>query len=148
MRKILAFLMLLFLGCSVKDSLGPAFKHDPLYEKALAHTKRCQILNSLETKAIIDATYLNPLYKQFKTPTFLIGVYNEFNNTINNVEFNLTINNQQIEINSSIPEFVLYKEFPFYNSWMNYYLVKVKSKPPFKIIYHSKHWGECKLLLK
>jgi len=144
--KKLAFLLpiLLFLtACSVKT----AFKKDPLYEKTLMYTQRGQIINSLETKALIDAVYLNPLYQdKFEKPTFLIGVYNDFNNTLNNEEFNLTINNQPpSEINSTIPSFVLYKKFPFYNTWMKYYIVETNTSKPFKIIYKSKHWGEVNL---
>jgi hypothetical protein len=133
--------MLLFTGCSIKN----AFKQDPLYEKALTHTQRGQILSSLETKALIDAVYLNPLYKnKFKNPTFLIGVYNNFDNTVDNEEFNLTLNNQKpVKISSDIPKFILYKNFPFYNEWMNYYIVEFNStSKPLKLIYKSKHWGE------
>ncbi|WP_457564597.1 hypothetical protein [Caminibacter sp.] len=140
MRKIIAFIfILLFSGCALKSAL----KQDPLYEKTLKYTQRCQIVNSLETKAIIDVVYLNPLFKQFKKPTFLVGIYNEFNNTINNVEFHLYINSKDVNISTKIPDFVLYKNFPFYNSWMNYYIVTTNTKPPFKIEYKSKHWGEC-----
>jgi len=72
MKKIFAFLsliILIFSGCSVKNAL----KKDPLYEKTLKYTQRCQIINSLETKALIDVIYLNPLYpKKFVTSTFIV----------------------------------------------------------------------------
>ena len=146
MKKIFAFLsliILIFNGCSVKNAL----KKDPLYEKTLKYTQRCQIINSLETKALIDVVYLNPLYQnKFKNPTFLVGVYNDFNNSINNVEFNLTINNKPVKISKNIPNYILYKNFSFYNSWMNYYLVESNTSAPFTIEYKSKHWGECKVI--
>jgi len=134
--------MLLFTACSVKT----AFKKDPIYEKTLRYTQRGQIINSLETKALIDVVYLNPLYQdKFKNPTFLVGVYNEFKNTLNNEEFNLTINSlPPTKISEEIPNFVLYKNFPFYNSWMKYYLVETNSSAPYTIEYKSKHWGEVK----
>ncbi len=144
MKKALILLALFLTGCSIK----PAFKHDPLYEKALKHTQRCQIVNSLETKALIDVIYLNPLYPQLKTQAFLIGVYNDFNNTLNNIEFNLTINSKDINYSTKIPHYILYKNFPFYNSWMNYYFVTTNTKAPFKIKYQSKHWGECVINIK
>jgi hypothetical protein len=145
MRKLAFILlpfMLLFTACSVKT----AFKKDPIYEKTLRYTQRGQIINSLETKALIDVVYLNPLYQdKFKNPTFLVGVYNEFKNTLNNEEFNLTINSKPpSKISEEIPKFVLYKNFPFYNSWMKYYIVETNTSAPFVIEYKSKHWGEVK----
>ena len=135
--------MLFFSGCSIKNALNK----DPLYEKTLTHTQRAQIINSLETKALIDAIYLNPLYNKFKNPTFLIGIYNDFDNALINEEFNLTLNNQvPIKISKTIPEIIPYKKFPFYNEWMSYYLVEFNTtKKPFILIYKSKHWGEVNL---
>ena len=143
MKKILLIFLLLFSGCTLKQ----AFKEDKLYNKVLAHTQRAQVVSSLETKALIDVVYLNPLYKQFKKPTFLIGVYNDFDNTLNNAEFQVYLNNQKpTKIVSKIPKFILYKEYPFYNSWMKYYLVEFnETKKPFVIEYKSKHWGEAKV---
>ncbi|WP_156922596.1 hypothetical protein [Lebetimonas sp. JH292] len=58
MKKLLFILLLIFFsGCSIKQAL----KHDPFYEKTLKYTQRAQILNSLETKSLIDAVYLNNL---------------------------------------------------------------------------------------
>jgi len=147
MKKIFLFLsvlVIIFNGCSVKN----IFKKDSLYEKTLKYTQRAQIVNSLETKALIDAVYLNPLYKnKFKNPTFLIGVYNSFNNKLINNEFDLTLNNQHpIKISKNIPKFIPYKLYPFYNEWMTYYLVEFnQTNEPYIITYKSKHWGEVKL---
>ena len=143
MKKFLLILLIFFTGCSIKT----AIKQDPLYEKTLTYTQRGQIINSLETKAMIDAVYLNPLYpKKFNYPTFLIGVYNETDNTLNNVEFTLTLNNQQpIKISKEIPKFIIYKNFPFYNEWMNYYIVEFNNtQKPYNLIYKSRHWGKVK----
>jgi hypothetical protein len=146
MKKILFITMILFFsGCTIKS----AFKHDPFYEKTLKYTQRSQILNSLETKALIDAVYLNDLYKnRFKNPTFLIGVYNNFNSELVNKEFSLYLNGQKpVKISDKIPDFILYKNFPFYNSWMKYYIVEFKkTDKPFVLEYKSSHWGETKLI--
>ena len=143
MKKFFLFLIIfsLFSGCSVKDII----KNDPIYEKTLKYTQRGQIISSLETKALIDVVYLNPLYpKKFQNPAFLIGVYNDFDNSLINNEFNLTLNNKPpIKISKNIPDFIPYKFYPFYNAWMNYYLVEFnKTNKPYKLIYKSKHWGE------
>ncbi|WP_024792004.1 hypothetical protein [Lebetimonas sp. JS170] len=146
MKKFLFILLLIFFsGCSIKQAL----KHDPFYEKTLKYTQRTQILNSLETKALIDAVYLNGLYKnKFQNPTFLIGVYNDFDNQLINQEFSICLNGQKpVKISSKIPKFILYKIFPFYNSWMNYYLVKFPDTgKPYILEYKSKDWGEVKLI--
>jgi hypothetical protein len=146
MKKALFVLMIiLFSGCSMKS----AFKHDPFYEKTLKYTQRSQIINSLETKALIDAVYLNDLYKnKFENPTFLIGVYNNFDNNLTNQEFSIYLNGEKpTKISTQIPEFILYKNFPFYNSWMKYYLVEFPStNKPYVLEYKSKDWGETKLI--
>jgi hypothetical protein len=146
MKKILFIIMIIFLsGCSIKS----AFKHDPFYEKTLKYTQRSQIINSLETKALIDAVYLNDLYKnKFENPTFLVGVYNNFDNQLVNNEFSIYLNGKKpIKISKKISEFIAYKNFPFYNSWMRYYIVEFpKANKPFVLEYKSKHWGKTKLI--
>jgi hypothetical protein len=143
MKKFLLILMLLFTGCSIKT----AIKQDPLYEKTLIYTQRGQIINSLETKALIDTVYLNPLYPgKFNNPAFLVGIYNDFENTLQNQEFTLTLNGEKpLKINDKIPNYILYKNFPFYNEWMKYYLVEFnQTSKPYVLEYKSKHWGEVK----
>jgi len=143
MKNILLLMLLFFTGCSIKTAL----KQDPLYEKTLTYTQRGQIINSLENKALIDAVYLNPLFKEkFKNPTFLIGIYNSFDNSLNNEEFNLTLNGQKpLKVSTNIPSFILYKKLPFYNEWMKYYIVEFNNtKTPLKLEYKSKDWGEVK----
>ncbi len=140
---IIVSILLFFTGCGIKK----AFTFDPVYEKTLKYTQRGQIINSLETKALIDAIYLNPLYQEkFKNPTFLIGIYNDYNNRLITNEFNLTLNFlPPTDINSTIPSFIRYKDFPFYNEWMKYYLVQFKNEAaPFILKYKSKNWGEVK----
>jgi len=140
MKKLLLVLILFFTGCSIKKAVS----QDPLYEQTLTHTQRGQIINSLETKALIDAVYLNPLFKQkFQNPTFLIGVYNDFDNTLQNEEFDITLNSSKpVKITKKIPAFILYKNYPFYNEWMSYYLVEFnKTSSPLILKYQSKNWG-------
>ena len=143
MKKILLIFLLFFNGCSIKETI----KLNPIYQKTIIQTQRGQIINSFEIKALIDGIYLNPLYNKFKNPTFLIGIYNYFNNTLINKEFNLTLNNQApIKISKNIPNSISYKKFPFYNKWMSYYLVEFHNKKkPSILIYRSKHWGEINL---
>jgi len=150
MKKVILILVsTLFIinGCALKSAL----KSDHLYEKTLKYTERSQILNSLETKALIDVVYLNPLYQEkFKNPTFLVGVYNNFNNTLTNSVFKITLNNKKpLDINTTIPSFIPYKYFPFYNSWMNYYLVTFPStSKPYILKYTNKYYGSAKFIFQ
>ena len=145
MKKFLFILLLiLFSGCSMKSAL----KHDPFYEKTLKYTQRGQIINSLETKSLIDAVYLNDLYQnKFQNPTFLVGIYNDFENNLTNEEFSIYLNNQKpLKVSTKIPNFIMYKSFPFYNSWMTYYLVTFpQTHKPYNLEYKSKHWGKVNL---
>ena len=144
MKKILFLIItatIFFNGCSFKQAL----KKDPIYEKTLKYTRRGQIVNSLETKALIDAINLSDLYpKKFQNPTFLIGIYNDEKNALQNKEFSIFLNNQKpIKVSKKIPDFIPYKNFPFYNSWMTYYLVTFpKISKPYTLTYKSVHWGE------
>ena len=138
---------MIFNGCALKTAL----KKDPLYEKTLKYTRRGQIVNSLETKALIDAINLNDLYpKKFKNPTFLIGIYNNQNNVLDNKEFSIFLNGKKpIKEFKKIPEFIPYKNYPFYNAWMTYYIVIFpKTNKPYRLIYKSIHWGEAKFIFR
>ncbi len=144
MKKLLFLIisaMILFNGCALKTAL----KKDPLYEKTLKYTRRGQIVNSLETKALIDAINLNDLYpKKFQNPTFLIGIYNNQNNALENKEFSILLDSKKpLKTTTIIPGFIPYKNFPFYNTWMTYYIVTFpQTDKPYKLTYKSVHWGE------
>lgn len=145
MKKLLFFIissMILFNGCALKQ----AFKKDPLYEKTLKYTRRGQIVNSLETKALIDVVELNSLYhKKFQKPTFLIGIYNGQHNALENKGFSIFLNgNKPLKISKTIPGFIPYKNYPFYNNWMTYYLVTFpKTSKPYYIVYKNIYWGKA-----
>jgi len=146
MKKMLFLIisaMILFNGCALKTAL----KKDPLYEKTLKYTRRGQIVNSLETKALIDAINLNGLYpKKFQNPTFLIGIYNNQSNALQNHEFSIYLNNKKpTKVSTKIPNFIPYKNYPFYNTWMTYYLVTFPTtSKPYHIIYKNIYWGKVK----
>ena len=146
MKKMLFLIisaMILFNGCALKKALNK----DPLYEKTLKQTRRGQIVNSLETKALIDAINLNALYpKKFQNPTFLIGIYNNQSNALQNQEFSIYLNNKKpMKISTKISNLIPYKNYPFYNTWMTYYLVTFPTtSKPYTLEYKSVHWGEAK----
>lgn len=135
---------LLFTGCGIEQ----AMREDTLYQRVIPYVQEKELSVSFETKALLDAVYLNPLYPgRFKTPTFLVGVYNDCDNNLTGCQFSLTLNDRPpIEINSTIPDFILYKSFPFYNNWSNYYLVKFPAvSPPYRLVYKNPYWGKIEM---
>ena len=150
MKRVLFLIItaaILFNGCSIK----PVLKKDPIYEKTLKYTRRGQIVNSLETKALIDAVNLNDLYpEKFQNPTFLIGIYNNQNNALQNKEFSISLNSQNpLKTTTEIPGFIPYKNFPFYNNWMTYYIVTFpQTNKPYKLTYKSVHWGKVRFTFR
>ena len=100
MKKLLLVIMLLFIGCSSKVS--EVFQKDDKYIILTQYTQRGQITRSLETIAIINATYINPILKDNNetknNEIFIIGVYNSNDykgyekGGIHNPHYNLTMN--------------------------------------------------------
>lgn len=129
----LLFFLLLFTGCESK--LVNILQKDPEYVNTLRYTKRGHLTNSLETKALFNSTYLNPLNKEFTDGEyFLIGIYiedeplrGEFTG-IYNKEYSLTLNKQTfISAETMEKEDKMISRYPFYNRWMRYYIVKFKT---------------------
>lgn len=144
--------VILFLtGCETK--LKDVLKQDPKYIEVLKHTHRGEILNSFETKAIIVASYLGDDKNQTR---FLVGVYNiDESPDINkgglfNKNYHLTLN----DLNSSKISIINEQEarnmqlanYPFYQKWMKYYIVKFpQSTKPYNLIYKNNFYGQVKL---
>ena len=132
MKKILLVIMLLFAGCSSKVS--DIFKKDDKYITLTQYTQRGQITRSLETIALINATYLNPILgennKTKKYEIFIIGVYNSNDykgyekGGIHNPHYKLTMNDMNYTKAIKADEKKLnLADYPFYNKWMKYYEV-------------------------
>ena len=109
--------VLVVLGCSQKkDKCGiedksdfeQLFTKDELYHKALINTQKAQLIASFETKALLTATYLNPVFqnrpckKHFKNELkdgeyFFVGVYipNSEKNEFNTKGYSLTLDGEK-----------------------------------------------------
>lgn len=134
MKKIAPFILIAFLSGCANHSALELFKKDELFESAILQTKKADIISSFETKAIINATYLNPIDKDFKSnesETFLIGIYitddnkSDNANFLKNPTFKLSLNDKEVvsfkEIESTHK---MYSHIPLKNSWAKYYEVK------------------------
>lgn len=133
MKKIfLAIFIIFFTGCSTKVS--QVFQKDNKYITLTQYTKRAQMVKSLETIALINATYLNPILGENNetknNEIFIIGVYNSndykgyekgglfnpnYHLTLNDQNFTKAIKADKIKLNLA--------DYPFYNKWMKYYKV-------------------------
>lgn len=155
MKKFLLYiaLLLFFNGCSSKSGFN-FFSEDRPYENAIAYTKKGEIIVSMENKAIIIATYLNPIYKKYNDGEyFFIRVYiaNDFEDEkksgLFNPKYKIYLNNQEpVEIKILSKDDILVKEMPMVKAWYKIYLVKFeKTSKPKKIVFKSDDYGQTVL---
>ena len=123
------FSLILITGCSIKTAF---IEPDTVAQKALAWTKKGEIYNSLEIKASMIATYLNPLNKKYKNGEyFFISIYidNDFDEPkkygLNNKNYLLILNGLKPIYKKELDrDSELAKMMPFNNEWGHLYLVK------------------------
>jgi hypothetical protein len=111
-------------------------KTDTQYERGLQHTKVKAIVYKNETKAIINATYLNSVDSEKwdkKHQNFLIGIYiaedNEKENTkfIKNYRYKVTLDGKEFSKYILLTkEYKIYKNIPLKNPWSKYYIMSFK----------------------
>ena len=143
-KKILRYattltLLILLDGCSVKEnsSLEQLFKKDDIYHISLVHTEKAQLIASLETKALLTATYLNPVFNADNCKNFCIdisggeyffvGIFitDSEKNEFNSRGYLLTLNGKKpIKVTKLKKNDPLRYEMPMLNNWSTYYKVK------------------------
>ena len=159
-----AFVM---FGCSAKkdecnvrekSDFGQLFTKDDIYHKSLVNTQKAQLIASFETKALLTATYLNPVFskrgctKRFKNEMvdaeyFFVGIYlnNSEKHEFNTKGYSLTLNGlQPIEIKLLEKDDPLRYEMPMVDNWSTYYKVKFKNSPKkdFSLIFSNDRFGK------
>ena len=131
-KTLFLILFILFTGCSTKVS--EVFHKDDKYITLTQYTTRGQMVQSFETIALMNATYLNPILKENNetknNEIFIIGVYNSddykgyekgglfnpnYTLTMNDMNFTKAIKADKVKLNLI--------NYPFYNKWMKYYKV-------------------------
>jgi len=125
------FLVLIFSGCNKKLYV---ISQDSLFDRGLEYTKISNIIYQNDTKALINATYLNPTnpskYDNGKE-VFLLGIYYSvgdsanLNNGLNNTDYILSLNkktNYTKEVLDESDE--LFKAIPVQNPYAKYYIVE------------------------
>ncbi|HHS93570.1 MAG TPA: hypothetical protein ENK82_09480 [Campylobacterales bacterium] len=158
---------LLIFGCSTKTNqcdeekttdFGQLFSKDEIYHTSLVNTQKAQLIASFETKALLTATYLNPVFstrackKDFVEPMddgeyFFVGVYitDSKSNEFNTKGYSLTINGlKPIQITKLDKDDPLRYEMPMVDNWSTYYKVKFKKSPKnnFSLIFENDRFGK------
>ncbi|RUM64020.1 MAG: hypothetical protein DSZ05_07930 [Sulfurospirillum sp.] len=158
--KILTILFLALLSLGGCASRSGFFAPDVLEEKALAFTQKAEIYNSLEIKASLVATYLNPLLKAYqndKRAHFLMSVFidDDYSDPdkqgLFNPDYTITLNGQKpISIKPLDNEDDLLKIAPVKNVWSHYYLVTFPKPATAKmeLLLKSQRYGASSLVLE
>ena len=134
-KTLLSFSLLLTLqGCN--QSALSVFGEDSLYESGLQYTQVADIVQSFETKAIINATYLNSTDSNRwdnEYQNFLIGVYiaqdsaKQEDRFLNNKKYILTLNGKKSDKSEIIKKGTeLASHIPLKNPHAQYYLLSFK----------------------
>ena len=127
---------LLFSSCSIKENsnLAQLFKKDDIYHISLLNTKKAQLIASLETKALLTATYLNPVFEYIDSENinrreeyFFVGVYitDSEEHEFNTKGYSLKLNGKKpLGIQKLKKDDPLRYQMPMINNWSTYYKVK------------------------
>lgn len=126
-------------GCTIKENsnISQLLKRDDIYHVSLQNTQKAQLIASFETKALLTATYLNPVYTNDNCKNlcmtvndgeyFFVGVYltDSEKSEFNKKGYLLTLNGMKpIEIEKLEKDDPLRYQMPMMNNWSTYYKVK------------------------
>jgi len=162
------FALLFVSGCSIKkdkcgvredSNFAQLFTKDEIYDKSLKNTHKAQLMASFETKALLTATYLNPVFahrnckKRFKNRMkdgeyFFVGIFitnSEKESKFNEKGYRLTLNGRlPSEIKMLEEDDPLRYEMPMMNNWSTYYKVKFPTikKSDLRLIFENDRFGK------
>jgi hypothetical protein len=113
-------------GCTKKESVFVT--ENNIYSVALQHTKKSDIVKSLETKLIFIGTYLNYVDASYddENHNFLVSVYladpNESQNSYDYTIFDVC---NALELLPLEEDEMIYNNIPLKNHWAKYYRIKI-----------------------
>ena len=151
MRWFLLAVALIFVGCSTKKIEPSLVKPDKRYLEALRYTQKCDIALSLENKALMIATYLNPLEKSDKE-RFLVRIYidNDYEDQnrsgLNHPGYALRLNAQAPRKIISVKKHdKVLEDMPFKQPWYKFYIVEFKKSDSkdLTLTLSHKNYGSC-----
>jgi len=159
-RILLLSILLVIIGCSSKEksNVSQLFRKDEIYHISLLNTQKAQLIASLETKALLTATYLNPVFRKKNCKNFcvdvsggeyfFIGVYinGSKTNRFDDKGYSLKLNGMKpIEIKKLDKDDPLKYEMPMVDNWSTYYKVKypiVANTRNLKLVFGSDRFGK------
>jgi hypothetical protein len=128
--------VLMMSGCADKGAFD-MFKMDKVYERAVEQTRTGSIVRSLETKALVSAVYLDPIYpEQYNDGEYFVGaVYFERDNRdvkkwdLATHGYTLTLNGKTPTLIEELKESDPRRSFiPVQNNWNKYYFIRFDSQ--------------------
>ncbi len=126
-----------FSGCAPKGTFD-MFKMDEAHERSVEQLRTGAIVQSFETKALLSAIYLNPVYPQEYNngEYFVAAVYFERDGRdlrkwdLETHGYTMTLNGKKAtlieELKESDPKRAL---IPVQNNWNKYYFIRFDSEP-------------------
>ncbi|MCK5853620.1 MAG: hypothetical protein KAG56_00275 [Sulfurovaceae bacterium] len=161
-KTLLLSLIFLINACSEKDksNISQLINKDDIYHVSLLNTQKAQLIASLETKALLTATYLNPVYTRENCnhlcmeiedgEYFFVGVFIRDSKThhFQDKGYSLTLNGAKpLEIKKLEKDDSLRYEMPMVDNWSTYYQVKYPTADlkNFNLLFSSDRFGTDKL---
>lgn len=133
---------LLFTGCAQKGTFD-MFKVDEAHERAVEQLRTGSIVQSLETKALVSAIYLNPVYpEKYNDGEYFVGaVYFERDNRdlkkwdLSTHGYTLTLNGKKATIIEELRESDPRRDLiPVQNNWNKYYFIRFDQQSPHGVL--------------
>lgn len=123
--------LLMFSGCSQKGAFD-LFSMDESHERAVEQLRTGTIVQSLETKAIFSAVYLNPIHPtQYKEGEYFIGAFYFDKGNLDTKKWDLETYGYSLSMNGKKAK--VFEELkqndprramiPIQNNWNRYYLM-------------------------
>ena len=158
-------ILLILTACSTKnrENISQLFKKDEIYHTSLINTQKGQLIASFETKALITATYLNPVFnnkscKNFSIDIsggeyFFVGVFitNSKTSRFDEKGYSLTLNGKKpLEVIKLDKDDPLKYEMPMVDNWSTYYKVKFPTihTKKLKLVFESDRFGRDILIFR
>ena len=163
LRIILLAIIIIFAGCSNKqEGALSVLNIDQAQEKALSYSKSAQIINSLELRAKITATYLNPIYpdKNNSNERFFVGIYvpGDYGKPkpedINRTDYRLVLqvgdkNETAVDVKIVDKKSQFFYRMTNKDNWSRYYIVEFPKTSPkvenMSLILISAEYGTAKM---
>jgi hypothetical protein len=154
---IVLFLFIIFFSACTQKSAFSVFEEIGSSKIGIDYTKIEHINYKNESRAIINATYLNSLNLDNLDKTFenfLVGIYisedniDESKNYMNNPDYNLTLNLKSYKKIAVLDSNnFLYKKIPLLNPYARYYLVSFEKNGSDNLNLEYKHLNFGKVVL-